>query len=58
MTGNKFKEIRKTLNISRRKLGKKLGVSLSTITRWEDDNCRIPKTTAEYMELLLKFNVK
>lgn len=48
----RFKELRKENNLSTIKLGKALGVSDSTITRWENGN-NLP--SIEYLYNIAKF---
>ena len=48
----RFKELRKESNLSTLKLGKALGVSNSTITRWENEE-NIP--SIEHLYIIAKF---
>ena len=51
----RFKELRKENKLSTTELGKKLGVSNSTITRWENENI-IPSIEHLY-NIAVYFNV-
>ena len=53
---DKVKEVRKQLNISQEKLAAKLGVSFSTVNRWEKGHSYPSYKAQAQFELLCKEN--
>jgi putative transcriptional regulator len=54
-----IKEIRKRLNLSQEELAKKLGVSFSSVNRWENGQTKPSKLARHQLELLfLEFDNK
>lgn len=52
MTGTEFRRARTAAGLSHRKAAETLGVSLSTIQRWEADDAPIPSAAAEQIASL------
>jgi transcriptional regulator with XRE-family HTH domain len=58
MKKEEFRRIREDLGVSRPKLAKKLGVSVSTIERYENEKCPIPEPISICMKNFDFNNVK
>lgn len=54
MTASGFKSIRKALRLRQDELGKRLGISRVSVTRYENGTVRIPKSRAIALENLMK----
>ena len=54
MTGKELREIRTGLELTQGELGKRLGVALNTIWRWEHEHRHIPEPVARLVHYLEK----
>ena len=54
MTGKELREIRTRLGLTQGELGKRLGVALNTVWRWEYGHRHIPELAARLVHYLEK----
>ena len=54
MTSKDLSEIRTRLGLTQEELGKRLGVRMNTVWRWENEHRRIPETVAKLIQYLAK----
>lgn len=52
MTGKELKAIRKTMNLTQRQLGDLMGVTVTTVARWERSERGISELVSKFVKLL------
>ena len=54
MSGNEFRKLRKSVDLSQAKLSKEMDVTVRSITRWETGEVEIPKIAVLALKLIVR----
>jgi len=54
MNGNQLRKIRKKLDLTQAELAKKVGVTVTTLARWERDEVGISEPISRFIKMIAK----